>query len=95
MPKRLPEDLIARIVAEIAPHPEGVGIDDLHADLGDIVRVPGLAANATAQRSMKGPSTKLGELRVKLGAPCCIIKAMRFPASACAGPSRASPAPAA
>jgi len=37
LPKRLPEDLIARIVAEIAPHPEGVGIDDLHAALADLV----------------------------------------------------------
>jgi hypothetical protein len=37
MPKRLPEDLIARIVAEIALHPEGVGIDDLHAALADVV----------------------------------------------------------
>lgn len=37
MPKKLSEDLIARIVAEIARHPEGVGIDDLHADLADVV----------------------------------------------------------
>ncbi len=37
MPKKLPEDLSARITAEIARHPEGVGIDDLHATLVDIV----------------------------------------------------------
>jgi hypothetical protein len=37
MPKKLPEDLTARIGAEIARHPEGVGIDDLHATLADIV----------------------------------------------------------
>jgi hypothetical protein len=37
MPKKLPEDLTARIAAEIARHPEGVGIDDLHAALADMV----------------------------------------------------------
>jgi len=37
MPKKLPDDLSARIEAEIAHHPEGVGIDDLHAALADIV----------------------------------------------------------
>ena len=37
MPKKLPDDLSARIEAEIARHPEGVGIDDLHAALADIV----------------------------------------------------------
>jgi hypothetical protein len=37
MPKKLPEDLVARIVAEIAKHPEGVGIDDLHAVLASSV----------------------------------------------------------
>lgn len=37
MPKKLSEDLIARIVAAIARHPEGVGIDDLHADLAGAV----------------------------------------------------------
>jgi hypothetical protein len=37
MPKKLPEDLNARIEAEIARHPEGVGIDDLHTALADIV----------------------------------------------------------
>ena len=37
MPKKLPDDLAARIEAEIARHPEGVGIDDLHAALVDIV----------------------------------------------------------
>lgn len=37
MPKRLPEDLTARIEAEIARHTEGVGIDDLHAALAAVV----------------------------------------------------------
>ena len=37
MPKKLPEDLTARIEAEIARHPNGIGIDDLHATLADIV----------------------------------------------------------
>jgi len=37
MPKKLPEDLKARIAAEIARHPDGVGIDDLHVALADIV----------------------------------------------------------
>ena len=37
MPKKLPEDLTARIEAEIARHPDGVGIDDLHTILIDIV----------------------------------------------------------
>jgi hypothetical protein len=37
MPKKLPEDLAARIEAEIARHPDGVGIDDLHTALADIV----------------------------------------------------------
>ncbi len=37
MPKKLPEDLTARIEAEIARHPEGIGIDDLHAVLVNIV----------------------------------------------------------
>ena len=37
MPKKLPEDLAARIEAAIARHPDGVGIDDLHTVLADIV----------------------------------------------------------
>ena len=37
MPKKLPEDLNARVETEIARHPDGVGIDDLHASLVDIV----------------------------------------------------------
>ena len=37
MPKKLPEDLNDRIVAGIARHGEGVGIDDLYAALADIV----------------------------------------------------------
>ncbi len=37
MPKKLPDDLNLRIEAEIARHPDGIGIDDLHAVLADIV----------------------------------------------------------
>ena len=49
MPKKLPEDLTARIEAEIARHPEGIGIDDLHAAL------VGIVSRRTLQR-------RLGEL---------------------------------
>jgi len=37
MPKKLPEDLAAKIESEIARHPDGVGINDLHTALADIV----------------------------------------------------------
>jgi hypothetical protein len=37
VPKKLPEDLAIRISGEIARHREGIGIEDLHAELGDIV----------------------------------------------------------
>lgn len=37
MPKKLPDDLNARIAAEIARHPQGVGIDHLHAVLSGIL----------------------------------------------------------
>ena len=37
MPKKLPEDLNARVETEIARHPDGIGIDDLHAVLAVIV----------------------------------------------------------
>lgn len=37
MPKKLPDDLSARIEAEIARHPDGAGTDELHAALADIV----------------------------------------------------------
>ena len=37
MPKKLSEDLNAAIVTEIGRHPDGVGIDDLHAAVGDVV----------------------------------------------------------
>jgi hypothetical protein len=37
MPKKLPKDLNARIQTEIAHHREGIGIDDLHAALADVV----------------------------------------------------------
>ncbi|MEK6663037.1 MAG: Fic family protein [Pseudomonadota bacterium] len=37
MPKKLPEDLNLMIATEIARHRAGIGIDDLHAALADIV----------------------------------------------------------
>lgn len=37
MPKKLPDNLNARIEAEIAGHPDGVGIDDLHVVFATIV----------------------------------------------------------
>lgn len=37
MPKKLPDDLHIRIEAEIARHPDGVGIDDLHAVFAKVV----------------------------------------------------------
>ena len=37
MPKKLPEDLNERIETEIAGHPEGIGIDDLHRVLAEVV----------------------------------------------------------
>ncbi len=37
MPKKLPDDLATKIEAEIARHPEGVGIVELHAALADTV----------------------------------------------------------
>jgi hypothetical protein len=37
VPKKLSEDLSTQIAAEVARHPKGVGIDGLHAALGDIV----------------------------------------------------------
>lgn len=49
MPRKLPEDLAALIEAEIGRHPEGLGIDDLHAVLA------GIASRRTLNR-------RLGEL---------------------------------
>lgn len=49
MPKKLPADLTALIEAEIGRHPDGVGIDDLHAVLA------GVASRRTLNR-------RLGEL---------------------------------
>ncbi|MDO9601244.1 MAG: Fic family protein [Rhodocyclaceae bacterium] len=46
MPKKLPEDLAARIEAEITRHPDGVGIDELHTVLAYIV------SRRTLQRRM-------------------------------------------
>jgi hypothetical protein len=37
MPKKLPDDLSARIEAEIARHPDGAGTDEIHVALADIV----------------------------------------------------------
>jgi len=37
VPKKLPANLTPRIASEIARHPDGVGIDDLHSALADIV----------------------------------------------------------
>lgn len=37
MSKKLPEDLAEQIATEIARHPGGIGIDDLHTALADIV----------------------------------------------------------
>jgi Fic family protein len=37
MPKKLPEDLNGRILAQIAGHPEGVAVDDLDSALSEIV----------------------------------------------------------
>jgi len=37
MSKKLPEDLAERIATEIARHPDGIGIDDLHTVLANIV----------------------------------------------------------
>lgn len=53
MPKKLPEDLTARIESEIARHPDGVGIDDLHTVLADIV----------SRRSLQRRLASLVELR--------------------------------
>jgi hypothetical protein len=46
MPKKLPEDLTVRIEAEIARHDEGIGMDDLHTVLADIM------SRRTLQRRM-------------------------------------------
>jgi hypothetical protein len=37
MPKKLPEDLSVRLEAEIVRHRQGIGIDELHATLVDVV----------------------------------------------------------
>lgn len=37
MPKKLPDDLSARIEAEIARHPDGAGTNEIHVALADIV----------------------------------------------------------
>ncbi len=71
MPKRLPEDLTARIAAEIARHPEGVGIDDLHAVLADVVsrrtlqrRLGELVRQQKIAPAGKGRSLRYRQLRV-------------------------------
>lgn len=64
MPKRLPEDLNARIVAEIARHPEGIGVVDLSEVLAKIV------SRRTLQRRLisltkKGSISAKGEGRAR------------------------------
>lgn len=56
MPKKLPEGLAARIEAEIARHPKGVGIDGLHAALCDF------ASRRTLQRRL---ALLLGQRRIR------------------------------
>jgi hypothetical protein len=46
MPKKLPDDLNELIQAELARHPKGVGVDSLHAVLGDV------ASRRTLQRRL-------------------------------------------
>ena len=65
MPKKLPEDLNDRIVAGIARHGEGVGIDDLYAALADIV------SRRTLQRRLgelvkRGHISAMGEGRARV-----------------------------
>lgn len=56
MPKKLPEDLNARIEAEIARHREGIGIDSLHAVLA------GITSRRTLQRRL---ATLVGHGRIQ------------------------------
>lgn len=65
MPKQLPQDLNDRIEAEIARHRDGLGIDDLHAALGDIVsrrtlqrRLGDLTEQKTVVIKGKGPALR-------------------------------------
>jgi hypothetical protein len=62
MPKKLPEDLTARIVAEIARHPDGVGIDGLHVALADIVSRRTLQRRLASMTEQKRIETE-GEAR--------------------------------
>jgi len=48
MPIKLVENLNARVEAEIARHPQGIGIDELHTSLADIV------SRRTLQRRLNG-----------------------------------------
>lgn len=65
MPKQLPNDLNDRIEAEIARHEDGLGIDDLHATLGDVVsrrtlqrRLGELAEHKHIVTEGKGPALR-------------------------------------
>jgi len=64
--KKLPEDLTARIEAEIARHPNGIGIDDLHAILTDIV------SRRTLQRRLGELSDQKRSPQQARGADCAI-----------------------
>jgi len=57
VPKKLLEDLNSRVAAEISQHRDGIGIDELHAALGDIV----------SRRTLQRRLSKLAE-RGKLSA---------------------------
>lgn len=65
MPKQLPKNLNDRIEAEIARHEDGLGIDELHAALGDVVsrrtlqrRLGDLAKHKHVAIEGKGPALR-------------------------------------
>jgi len=71
VPKKLPEDLTARIEAEIARHPDGDGIDDLHAVLAEVVsrrtlqrRLGGLVGQGKIVQIGKGRSLRYRQPRI-------------------------------
>ena len=74
MPKKLPEDLNERIETEIARHPEGIGIDDLHRVLAEVVsrrtlqrRLAELAGQNQVTPIGKGPDLRYRQPRVIKG----------------------------
>ena len=76
MPKKLPEDLNERIETEIARHPEGIGIDDLHRVLAEVVsrrtlqrRLAELAGQNQVTPIGKGPDLRYRQPRVIKGRP--------------------------